>query len=300
LPQPFRQIKVPGVATFSTPESIKNALRALHAAGRRAQLRVASRLAAPALSGLFDQVEVFAAFVGTPRSGHTLIGALLNAHPDVVIGHELGFLDYVARGFARDRLYWLLLESDRAQAAVGFRHLEFDYHVPGQWQGTTRRLRIIGDKRAGHASRALDGDPGLLARLQALVGVPVRWIHVVRNPYDNAAAMAARTDVQLDRAIDDLLMMFEAAAATRARVSGRDWLLLDHEELIAAPQEQLRRLLDFLGLESTHGYLEACAALVRPAPHRRGATIAWTEGQRRRVEALIARHPELHRYAGSR
>jgi hypothetical protein len=44
---------------------------------------------------LFDQVQSYCMFVGHPRSGHTLIGALLDAHPHIVIAHELNALRYV-------------------------------------------------------------------------------------------------------------------------------------------------------------------------------------------------------------
>lgn len=41
--------------------------------------------------GQFSHIENFCMFIGYPRSGHSLIAALLDAHPEVVMGMEWGF-----------------------------------------------------------------------------------------------------------------------------------------------------------------------------------------------------------------
>ena len=46
----------------------------------------------------FERVESFCLFVGHRRTGHTLVRALLDAHPAMVISHELNALDLVQRG----------------------------------------------------------------------------------------------------------------------------------------------------------------------------------------------------------
>ena len=40
---------------------------------------------------LLDNTETYCMFLGYQRSGHSLIGALLNAHPGTVIAHDLSF-----------------------------------------------------------------------------------------------------------------------------------------------------------------------------------------------------------------
>ena len=39
-----------------------------------------------------DGVETFVSFIGFGRSGHSFIGAVLDAHPNIVIGHEFHVL----------------------------------------------------------------------------------------------------------------------------------------------------------------------------------------------------------------
>ena len=37
---------------------------------------------------LYDGVETFAMFIGYPRSSHSLVAAILDAHPEVIIAYE--------------------------------------------------------------------------------------------------------------------------------------------------------------------------------------------------------------------
>ena len=108
---------------------------------------------------LFDDVETFCLFIGYPRSGHTLVGALLNAHPEAVVAHGLGVMRYVKLGLRRDQLYSLLLARDQQFGEIGHQWSGYDYDIPGQHQGRWDRLRVIGDKRAASATNRLAGRP---------------------------------------------------------------------------------------------------------------------------------------------
>ena len=67
----------------------------------------------------FATVRAYVMFVGQPRTGHSLVGALLDAHPNALIAHELDALKYVAAGDDRRRLYVLLVKQERARVAAG-------------------------------------------------------------------------------------------------------------------------------------------------------------------------------------
>jgi hypothetical protein len=87
---------------------------------------------------LFDSVESYAMFIGYPRSGHSLIGALLDAHPNAAIAHELDVLKYVKEGYSREQIDPLLLENSRRYTESGREWNGYRYEVAGQWQGGTR------------------------------------------------------------------------------------------------------------------------------------------------------------------
>ena len=97
----------------------------------------------------FDNVETFFIFVGYPQSGHTLVGSLLDAHPEIVCGHELSVLKYVRIGFSKKQIFCLLNHRSQSFTRGGRRWSGYIYNVPGQWQGRSDRARIIEDKKGG-------------------------------------------------------------------------------------------------------------------------------------------------------
>ena len=55
--------------------------------------------------------------------------------------------------------------------------------------------KVIGDKKGGHTSMMLT-DPSkmsILEDIRHVVQVPMKFIHVTRNPFDNIATMMLRT-----------------------------------------------------------------------------------------------------------
>ena len=217
----------------------------------------------------FETIQLYCMFVGYPRSGHSLVGALLDAHPDIVIAHELDALRHIRAGCGKDELLDLLLRKSECFAKQGSVWSGFSFAVPGQWQGRYRKILVIGDKKGGASTRALCEDPALLERLSCTLGLEMRFIHIVRNPFDNVASMLAR---QLGgQTLMGNIGLYERLCETndRLRMELGDQLIdLRHESFVADPRRALTELCRFLGLEPPDDYLEACASVVRPAPRQ--------------------------------
>ena len=58
----------------------------------------------------FSHIQKFLIFIGQPRSGHSVLGALLNAHPNISIGHNLDILDLLDREHSRESIFESILE----------------------------------------------------------------------------------------------------------------------------------------------------------------------------------------------
>lgn len=251
---------------------------------------------------VFDGVEQYVMFVGFPRSGHSILGAFLDAHPEAVVSHETAALQLIHAGFDRDRLYAAILADSAQQAATNRVSEDYSYAVPGQHQGRYRRLRVIGDKKGEGAGLRLRARPWLLDRLRERVGVPVRIVHGVRNPYDNIATMALRAveatgrPLDLDAAIERYARLCETASGVQAALPAEAWLDHRHEDLIADPEAALRRVCDWLGLDAPDDYVAACAETVYASPNRSRHAVDWTDVQRGAVERLIERHLPLRDY----
>jgi hypothetical protein len=247
--------------------------------------------------GRFDGLQAFVLFVGYPRSGHSLVGSLLDAHPDVAIAHELHVLRYLKYGFSREQIFAMLLENAADMAASGRTVTGYSYAIPGQWQGRARSLRVLGDKRGGTTIRKLRARPWLLPRLERRIALPLRFVHVLRNPFDNIATIFLRGESRtLDESIEHYFRMVEGVAWLKERLPAGSVIDVRHEDLVADPADQLTRLCGFLGVEPEPGWLSACGAAVWKETHRSRDGVAWTPAQREEVEKRMARHAFLTGY----
>ncbi len=248
----------------------------------------------------FSEVEAFALFIGYPRSGHSLIGSLLNAHPDVVIAHELNVCRFVHQGFHRLSLFGSIFERDRAFGSIGRRWNEYEYVVPDQFQGRVRHLRVIGDKRGSTTTRWLRREPELLDRLRRVVRAPLRMLHVTRNPFDNIATMSSRAGDPIGIAIDHFDSLCRGVASIRARLDPGEMLDVRYEDFVRDPRTALTGLCRFLDLEHPEAYLEACASLVWPSGSQSRQRIEWNDEDRARVDAIIEAHSVFEGYSFER
>jgi tetratricopeptide (TPR) repeat protein len=189
--------------------------------------------------------------VGMPRSGTTLAEQILSSHPDVTPGGELTFWPDNAPDFGVDRHgridpVWMR----KAQAAY------------------QARLRQISTT----ARRVTDKLPQNFQNVGLLHAVfpRARVIHCRRDPMDTCLSIyftyfANRMDFSFDREwIVDYYQQY-------ARLTEQHWLnvlpsscLLEikYEELVAAPEPLIRRMIDFCGLE----WDDAC---LRPEQNQR-------------------------------
>ena len=148
---------------------------------------------------------------------------------------------YVARGFHRDQLLWLLVKQDEIFGQIGRQWTGYGYEVPNQWQGRFEKLLVVGDKKAGLTSTMLGEQPGLLKVLEERIRLPLRIIHLVRHPQNVIATMHRKLGWTLEEAADIFFrrcqtnwrLMYERPDTVRT---------LYLEELIAQPRRHLTEL----------------------------------------------------------
>jgi hypothetical protein len=244
----------------------------------------------------FRDVERFCFFIGYSRSGHTLVGTMLNAHPEVVIAHELDAVTFVRHGFRRAQLFPLLVQRDQRFGTQGRTWSGYQYEIPGQFQGRYDTLRVLGDKRARSSVLQIAKQPALLDRLRRVVGVPIRVLHVTRNPFDNIATEARRHSMTLTQGTAWYQRICQAVATVRPLLDPSELLDVRYEDFFADPGPSLAAVCEFLGIAPSPAYLEACAGIVWPSANRSRETVDWTTDERRGVERLIESHEVLQGY----
>src|SRR6266511_1485540 len=109
---------------------------------------LASAVDARRRGAVLDGVGTYCLFIGHARSGHSVIGALLDAHPRIAISDELDALTYAAAGFSRRQILSLSIAVARGQARrqrrkAGRGGAMYSYFVPGQFQGRHKGLAVV-------------------------------------------------------------------------------------------------------------------------------------------------------------
>ena len=290
---------------------------------------VASELAWMPLDPLYAyrgrNIERYLLMVGYRRSGASLLGQLLNAHPEMVIAHEAHLVSrlhhprYLPHG-GRGRITRMILDGDRqARQRDSYQSAGYSYAVKGHWQGSCSRLRVIGDKAACDTVGALYRRPELLDSLRRRIRAPLRVLFMCRNPYDMIASQhlnrlrnrhgavipALRdyrpTDVERPEVGQTVIPQFLKEVSDQLievlpMFRKEDVLPVFHEDFIASPREKLREICSFCGVESTEEYLDACVAVVLPSHHRTRFKVRWNEAQKAEVAAAIERCPWFEGY----
>lgn len=245
--------------------------------------------------GDLARVEQFCLFVGYPRSGHSIVGAVLNAHRDAVISHELNVPPLVLGGCTREELYSRILARSYWFNLRG-NATNYSYEIPHQWQGRFETLRVIGDKRGGTVSQTIAEHPDFLDRVRVLVGVPLQLVHVVRNPYDNIAAISKWHNLSLEESVEFYFSHCRTTAALDELRDPSRSITIRHEEMIRDPRGVISALCAALGLDLYPGYLDDCCSVVFPTPTRTRRKISWPPALVRDVERRARAFPFLQGY----
>ncbi len=244
-----------------------------------------------------DQVRTFCLFIGYPRSGHSLVSSVLDAHPHALFSHRLNSLDYLRRGYHERRLRYLAVRNAQRFGAGGRRLTGYQYDIAGQHQGRFERLLVVGDQEGKNTTQNLADHPELFERLERFEA-DVRYIHAVRNPFDNISTWAKRTRSTLEEAADRYFDLCQANEAIKARLGAEVVLDVRHERFLAEPAEHVRDLCRFVGLDADADpdYVSACTSIMYGAPNRSREQAPWTSSLIEQVEKRSASFDFLQGY----
>ena len=252
----------------------------------------------------FRNIHTYCMFIGYPRSGHSLIGALIDAHPNAIIGMERDTLGLIEMKYKKNQIIYLIIKNsiqfskEQNNCWTGY-----SYKIPGGYQGEYTDLLVIGDKKGGKSTERIGNNPSLLSKFFSVIKYPVKILHIVRNPFDIISTMYKRNlaeGVELDR---DLLkfkidMFFRKAEINRQLLEDPELNILTvyHESLIKNPQKELSRIFLFLGLKEEKEYLKECISIIYKEPHLSRHEIFWPENLKQQVYKKLKNYSFLKEY----
>ena len=266
----------------------------------------------PLTSAEVEGVERFVFFIGYPRSGHSFIGSVLDAHPNIVIADEYMFIKKCTallesgRSLFQNRFSFFnslykksFTDSICGRRSTSNRRKGYSYNIQGQWQGSFNQLKIIGDKSGGLTSKCVSDGNGIacLKEMIDTLDIPIiTAVHVVRNPYDMIATRLLRMlsstngksysdfrEIQKvqqpsqQQQLQAAKSVFGLASAVIRVKSFQELSVVEihSEDFIRDPKTMLTTLCSGLGVPCFDDYVEECCQNTYGAVSRTRDKIKW-------------------------
>lgn len=230
--------------------------------------------------------------MGYPRSGHTLVAAILNANPNVVCSNQLNI--YSAN-------------------SIDINYIKEYSKKPETWKNTTqihrvpkKKITVIGDKTGHRTVEILKNNPQRLGMIKASLEIPIKWIHVVRNPYDNLATWSKlnhenkirnRKKSSIRKELDNVIGKYEDLNATIEKLRrSENVLTVNHEFVITRMHNTLEEICNFLEIDFNPQWRDNVRINTWNKPRITRRRINWTQEQKSKVKSIIDRYKWLNGY----
>ena len=278
-------------------------------------------------------VRRFVFFVGYPRSGHSIVASMLDAHPNMIIAHEYNLFRELPRlrrrGTTRDSLYNQLYRNSYNNALKGWRSEHrvqkgYTLQMGETWQGSFEKLLVIGEKSgavtAQQYANSQTNFSQLYQHLQRLTGVPVRVIHVVRNPFDMISTRLLYSDCDKSRSKLNATQEHKYRHISHLQQHiNRSFVIAEHvQQILTDPQLNLtvlnvhnidfiedtktimQQLCWFIGIQCSEEYLQMCSEKAYSSVSRTRHLVEWPPRMVKEVEERMLPYRHFWRYGFNR
>jgi len=254
-----------------------------------------------------EDLKYLFAFLGQSRSGHSIIGAMINAHPNAVCANEYHLFKKFDENFYRDKEHLFEDTIENAEAWGSNIHAGgYNYDIQkirGQKTFSPEKLHIIGNKKGAGTSQILRKDLGLIEKITNFTGLPLKMVRVVRNPFDMITTASLKDGTSLENTIKSRLENFTVNDQIEKFITNNneipaDIMRIKQEDFIKDPRLVLSNICNFLNLPFTEEYLDNCSAMVFSTPQQSRFSLEdeWTPELRDRVSSGIEKYPYLREY----
>ena len=149
-------------------------------------------------------------------------------------------------------------------------------------------------------------------QLSKTVQVPIKVLHVVRNPFDVVATkllyrlsetkgrgnFSLGSPVTNTRHVMQAIKSLESEATSVTKLMKKlDTLEVRTEDFILHTKDTMKKICDFLGLECLDSFLQMCDDAAYDKPSRSRSVVMWNRSTQSYVEDLIKQFPFFSKYS---
>lgn len=212
----------------------------------------------------YNHLQSFVNFVGWARTGHSLVGALLDSHPNMIISHE----EYVLKKFRlkkfnnKKHVFDRIIKNsqrnlDRGRPASG----EYYQKIEDSYQGIVdNKLKIIGDKKGGGSIIEFRRDREILDKFTNFIELPLKLILVLRNPLDSISTSLTKRPTTFKNRLRIYKSTFNLIDQLLKK--NYDIYIIRFEDLILNFDYEWKKLLNFLEINYSNEYINSCKSIV--------------------------------------
>jgi len=152
---------------------------------------------------------------------------------------------------------------------------------------------VVGGKKGGKTSNDFIDRPKLFHHIfDDIIKIPVKWIHVQRNPYDNISSFRKAKG---DGAID---LYEKHNEGVKWILKNKECITIHLDDLCKNTKEVMRRLCDYYEIPIINKHLNHCRNVVWKKPKITRYNVKWwTEERIERVKKLISENNYMRGYS---
>jgi hypothetical protein len=196
-------------------------------------------------------MNTFLSFIGYPHSMHRIASAILNANPNVHCSNRLDILNNFNMSDSKMKLFSSIQEHSLDQD--NWKDIIQINHVP------KNEITVIGDDSTYRNTLSISNNPRILGQFKQYIVIPIKFIHVVRNPFDSIASWARieyisksgkGIETTQEKEINIVINEFKKLNETISRLKiSENILTINFEYLITRMHNTLEEMSKFLDIE---------------------------------------------------
>ena len=226
-----------------------------------------------------QHVEKLLLFIGTGRTGSTLLGQILNYHPECLIATESRFVQKIINNecdlsqglnfIARDALsqFESGLENDKKFSKT--LHKWQEKWIPmkdlnKKEEFIKQKIKVIGDKKAGGTTQFLLNHPAdFKSKIEDIQNM--HFLHLIRHPIHTTLSHMKAHDIK-DFKQAALEIISSTMAAYQLGQRYENYLLLEYEDLLFKTEEFFKPLETFLGIKFDAEWVNSIKSVLNTSP----------------------------------